>query len=515
MRSMLCVLAVLTLALGTAATAANAAHSHHGIMLGSREAGGEGDEDGWGVAAATFNGNELFYYLLVRNIGPPTAAHIHIGDATTSGNVVISLSPSFESLGNDLYRAWGRVEVELPLASQIARDPWGYYFNVHTEAYPGGAIRAQLIAHARSNDVWAAYLGGNAEIGAAGDEDGAGYGIMADIEGSLYYYVLVLDADMPSAAHLHRGRYWEAGGVVLDFAPSFRQVDGSSAFVAVGMVPVDSAIGETLDAQPGRLYLNVHNSAFPAGAMRGQVQRPERWLYVPVVSRTTGLHGSNWVTTAFLSNQVRNDASARIGFYPSSMTGLSAPALIRTLEIPGESKVAIDDFVGEFLSSDGNGAISIVTQQPLTGWVRILNDQSDDPSLRGSFGQNLNAELMEESSLIHGGVLTGLSNLTAKHHQEARTNLGYFNPAPTPVTATFSAYRADGLPLGTTTLTIPGYSHRQDQVFDIISDVPEGDRNQTDFFVTYSFSDGGAFVYASVVDNGTNDGTTVPLLPTQ
>jgi hypothetical protein len=412
--------------------------------------------------------------------------------------VVISLSPSFESLGGDLYRAWGRVEVELPVANQIASDPWNYYVNVHTEAYPAGAIRAQLIAHARSNDVWAAYLGGNAEVGAAGDEDGAGYGVMADVEGSLHYYVLVMDADMPSAAHLHSGRYWEAGDVVLDLAPSFREVEGSSAFVAAGMVPFDSAIAETLRAEPRCLYLNVHNSSFPAGAMRGQVQRAERWLYVPVVSRTTGLLGSNWVTTAFFSNQVRNDASARIGFFPSSRAGMSAPALIRTMTVPGESKIAIDDFVGEFLGSDGNGAISIVTQQPLAGWVRILN-----------------AELMEESSLVHGGVLTGLSNLTAKHHQEARTNLGYFNPSPTPITATFSAYRADGLPLGTTTLTVPGYSHWQGQVFDIISDVPHADRNQTDFFVTYSFSDGGAFVYASVVDNGTNDGTTVPLLPTQ
>jgi hypothetical protein len=80
---------------------------------------------------------------------------------------------------------------------------------------------------------------------------------------------------------------------------------------------------------------------------------------------------------------------------------------------------------------------------------------------------------------------------------------------------TFNALRtSDGSTLGSVVRTIPGFSRVQLAVFDLISTVPEADRKQQDFYVTFTASTGSAlFVYAAVVDNKTADGIYIKAVP--
>jgi len=137
-----------TALLGTFLVAGVATASNHVTTLsttlsGSEEIGG-GDSNGKGfVALEIFANGTICYEGKVQAIGRAlTGAHIHVGVAGANGPVVVDLDPfNAEITGN---KAEHCVVTTAELAGAIVANPTGYYVNVHTTAYPGGAIRGQL-----------------------------------------------------------------------------------------------------------------------------------------------------------------------------------------------------------------------------------------------------------------------------------------------------------------------------------------------------------------------------------
>ena len=111
-------------------------------LTGAAEVPGPGDPDGSGTAWLTLNSGqgEVCFTLVVEDIAlPATGAHIHIGDATTAGGVVVALtSPDAAGMSS------GCVSADKELLKTIVQEPWNYYVNVHSTEFPGGAIRGQL-----------------------------------------------------------------------------------------------------------------------------------------------------------------------------------------------------------------------------------------------------------------------------------------------------------------------------------------------------------------------------------
>lgn len=65
-----------------------------------------------------------------------TGHHIHRGAAGTNGPVVVNF--------NSIYT--GTTNPGTTLATEIVGNPTNFYVNLHTAAFPGGEIRAQLVA---------------------------------------------------------------------------------------------------------------------------------------------------------------------------------------------------------------------------------------------------------------------------------------------------------------------------------------------------------------------------------
>ena len=65
-----------------------------------------------------------------------TGHHIHRGAAGTNGLVVINFTSAYA----------GTATVTTALAAEIVGNPGGFYVNLHTQAFGGGEIRAQLAA---------------------------------------------------------------------------------------------------------------------------------------------------------------------------------------------------------------------------------------------------------------------------------------------------------------------------------------------------------------------------------
>lgn len=100
----------------------------------------QGDLDGEGTAYLTLNQGqgEICYELNVSGIAPAAAAHIHVGASTTTGPVVVPLSPPTDGSSS------GCVSVDPELIKAIRQNPEAYYVNVHNAEFPGGALRGQL-----------------------------------------------------------------------------------------------------------------------------------------------------------------------------------------------------------------------------------------------------------------------------------------------------------------------------------------------------------------------------------
>ena len=111
-------------------------------------------------------------------------------------------------------------------------------------------------------------LTGAAEVPGPGDPDGSGTAqiTLNPGAGEVCFRLEVTGIEPATAAHIHVGTVTEAGPVVRGLtAPT----TGSSE----GCVPADRDLIMAIIQNPENYYVNVHNSPFPAGALRGQLSK--------------------------------------------------------------------------------------------------------------------------------------------------------------------------------------------------------------------------------------------------
>ena len=109
-------------------------------------------------------------------------------------------------------------------------------------------------------------LSGAEEVPGPGDLDGTGVARITVNPGlgKVCFWLNVAGIDAATAAHIHAGDAGVAGGVVRGLiAPT----SGSSS----GCVAVTRELAKAIIQNPSHYYVNVHNSIYPAGALRGQL----------------------------------------------------------------------------------------------------------------------------------------------------------------------------------------------------------------------------------------------------
>jgi CHRD domain len=103
-----------------------------------------GDPDGGGTAGITIDPDtrEVCWDITVTNIADAVVSHIHVGAAGANGDVVVPLdTDGFAGTSSGCVTADAAADLQAILA-----NPAGYYVNVHTADFPGGAVRGQLAA---------------------------------------------------------------------------------------------------------------------------------------------------------------------------------------------------------------------------------------------------------------------------------------------------------------------------------------------------------------------------------
>ena len=115
-----------------------------------------------------------------------------------------------------------------------------------------------------SVDTYAAFLYGANEFPAA-DPNGFGAATLTidNIADTVSWAFLALNINLPlSGAHIHKGAAGANGSVIVDFSG---KLTGSGLF--------DADLNQITPTAASGFYVNLHNAAFPGGAIRGQLAK--------------------------------------------------------------------------------------------------------------------------------------------------------------------------------------------------------------------------------------------------
>jgi plastocyanin len=473
---------------------AAAGQTFNATLQGGRETGGGGDPAGQGLAVITFDGTSVRYFLWVKGIGTPAAAHIHTGLSGQSGAILVGLSPSFTSPAPGIFVAVGSVTSDAPAIQAILQQPNAYYVNVHNASFPAGAVRGQLLGDGPSNIGYASTLIGSREP-TGGDPGGSGYAAAVLDGTSVYYYLWVKGIATPTAAHIHSGPAGVSGPVFIGFSPTF--TDG----VATGSVVADAGTLGQIVTHPENFYFNVHTASFPSGALRGQLGSTETDLCFPVVARNPGQGTSFFKSDFRILSLTDEPATVYAEWYPKGSGGASGPTTVATVSIVANGEAVLDDAVNVLFGASDRGAVRLLSAFPLRAVTHNYNDQRAAGS--GTFGLGYDALTMDGA--LTSGALVFNSQRPKSDHLDFRTNIGYFNPNASEVQVTFNVRKPDGTlvsPPGTA--TIAPWANDQGAFYQIIPGIPADQQVLANFYVTFTASKP-IFFFSTVVDNVNDD----------
>lgn len=240
-------------------------------------------------------------YHLVHTVANPTAAHIHTGPAGEDGPPLIPLTPVSADMS-------GSVTVTPAVVADLLAG--NLYVNVHSVAFPAGAIRGQILLPGET--LFVATLTGDQETPPAESTATGNASVILSASRDRIKYHLRTSLT-PTAVHIHTAIGGLPGPVTIPLA---------TASVVNGTASVTPT--QATDLIEGRWYANVHTTLFPEGEIRGQFLLPGERL------ATAALSGSN------LTPPVTTAASGAAAFilayrqdmlrYEGVFTGLPGPA---------------------------------------------------------------------------------------------------------------------------------------------------------------------------------------------
>lgn len=282
-----------------------------------------------------------------------TAAHLHDGYAGTNGGVAIGLTQDATNVA-----LWSAVDAPIDAAQLAALRSGRYYINIHTPANPGGEIRGQVAPP--PVEILFTNLSGEQEVPALAS---AASGIAASTvdreAGTITLHMNASGADDATASHVHIAFAGENGGVLV----ALEQDPVDVGHWSVSAAQLDSAALD--DYLSGRLYVNLHTPANPAGEIRGQIAPP------PVEVLFTTLSGDEEVPAV---------ASAASGIAASTVNRRTGTV---TLHLNASGA---DDATGSHIHNGPagqNGPVLLALEQDMTdaGHWSVSNAQLDAAGL--------------------------------------------------------------------------------------------------------------------------------------
>jgi len=240
----------------------------------------------------------------------------------------------------------------------------------------------------------------------------------------------------------------------------------------------------------------------PAAAQLNQPLHRDGWILAAV--HAPGMQGSIWRTDLWV---VAPDTAAVTLRFCRAQQDNSGAAGFQLTAVAGQRVHYVEDVVEHFLDLQGGswlGAIHYTASADVQVWARVY---SITPDGAASYGQ-----------LVEGIPTVDMSPdndpwdsrdpqrvFAAKHTADGRyrVNVGVVNPTSVASTYSVRMFNADGNGGTSTRVDLPPYS--MTQLLDPFAAVDGGEWSDKTIRVVCETEGGGAFAYASTVDNATND----------
>ncbi len=223
-------------------------------------------------------------------------------------------------------------------------------------------------------------------------------------------------------------------------------------------------------------------------------------VWVPVASHKAGLNQSRWRSDLGLLNTSTARADAQITYFGSDALVSS------TTYVPAGTQSVLTDIVGQ-LGAGGSGAIGILSDQPLKVTARTYNQVPPTATCypNGTQGQDYPAVV------TGNGLAAGQSAYLAGLVENAsyRSNIGVVNTGNEVAAVLVELYDGAGTKLADYPVSLPvGRWAQETQPFMNKAGQTAMDRGYARVTVQ---TGSGVFAFASVIDNLTNDPTTVAM----
>jgi len=236
-----------------------------------------------------------------------------------------------------------------------------------------------------------------------------------------------------------------------------------------------------------------HNLWASVGISSSQVGSAPAESWVPVVAHSDGVGDSVWRSDVGLLNRSPRANLVRLRLHRGG------EQLDHELELaPGECRTVHD--VVALIDGQGSGPLQVFSSEPVSVSSRTFNQAP-----AGTFGQSL------DFVTASGGLQSGQSAVLMQLREDAtsRSNIGILNQWRRAAEVEVALYDGSSLPIASFTRAVPALTTVQiNRPFRDIggrSDIASG------YAVISVLSGQDVYAYASVVDNGTDDPTTIPM----
>ncbi|MTV27299.1 CHRD domain-containing protein [Nitriliruptoraceae bacterium ZYF776] len=276
-------------------------------LFGVGEPGAEGDAlvvvfDGTDPASGTA-ADEVCAAITTDASAPfdgGPGAHLHDGSFDENGPVVVGFAtPDDDGVSTSCTSDFA----EGFTPAQAAADPAGYYVNVHSDAFPAGAVRGQLpggtgIAPGEETSSWLLVAGPDEVVGGGQPGAEAVFELRFDSTNQVVCYGIVsqgIDGAYASpavtATHIHQAVAGVAGPPRVAFAnpvatdpdlPADRSSQGCARVpqrTGTAANGADNGAGfdlAAIEADPDGYYVDIHTVGFEPGAVRAQFSQDAR-----------------------------------------------------------------------------------------------------------------------------------------------------------------------------------------------------------------------------------------------
>ncbi len=458
---------------------------------------------GFGNATVTFDSTQtnITVTITAANLGSPiNNFHIHRGAAGVPGSVVINLIGLGGAFNN------GTMTVTVPitsaLAQEILQNPANFYVNVHTVAFPNGAIRGQLAFASGGPVTYSAELRGANEVPPTGSAAFGGAFITLDPNNNiLTWEVNTSGIGTATLSHIHRSPAGVSGPVLINFATSPSQIPNGRTNGSIDISSLDPSDKTALASAStaSGYYVNVHSTAFPGGEVRGQLAAANEYD-IPVAGHITNGLGQTFVTDVRIFNP---SYTANVVALVEYLTGGATAMASLVVNLAPRGTAVLDDIGGSSgLNVSGTiGGLRISSALQLVATSRIYADLRS--SGKGTLGQFVPAQ--PRANGLRRGVLPQLSNHTDQS-SGLRTNIGFFNPNPSAVTVRLELRDGTGAIVGQNVIALAALSQQQNAIGIYFPGVDFTNAAN----LTMSFDAAApVFAYAAVNDNVSADSSFV------